>query len=719
MVKSKNKTMVPGFHVVIEDDIQQTQQLVNLKNVVTIYAPMPEQMKSYDEDGNLELYYIEPNKPMIISSPDEAVETLAVTDLPLTREVQNIIRLIPNGSNIALVRIVKRNGETPNLDSLSEMYEALDFAFEETEQFPAKEIICAGMSLDSMVAVDSTKPLVETTINGQETDHYKLGESVKDVIPYGTIDEITDIKQFKIAIEAGRVAESTKETANDDAAFNTFVFTVDGKPAKMVAAPTSDLETVDSTKLDAKLTAVLSYTGDNAGKKEIGVTSFKVGGDGEDTKGRELIKLVDGNDISMRETIGDSFKTGSKTTDVKLQILKPIRLFVEDSIVVELEQTEFLIKAKQPEAGDALKEITSAFVTKLPDNASLLRRYLLHVHKITSFQNNCFAYLSPKPPKSLSNKDVEEYKERAGALYEKVREQAKFLSSTGEVLDLGRYLSVPLGVNMYDGIGGIVGFPQARVSTIEDSKVITKKVTSSFKKGDIVEVYSHDKMDVLVHRSRVKSVGISKINTAEITLMEPVPTEITKSRNPVYIMNVNNKDFNGTYLARQWSNVCNNAGVDRSPAGLAWPGECQLRWNQRQLNYLDYRKFAVLQQEHGSSIGAVSRSHLMTVPGNNRYQKWESMRATYELIEGAKAIAMPYKGKRISDGVDLALIRTEIEDGVFKPAIGRFITPSYELKLALMKVKNPNKLQEKALWITFTVVEIETLEAIRMRVRLN
>lgn len=99
--------MLPGFHVTIEDDIQKVQEAINLKDLILIYAVMPEQMKSYNEDGELEPYYLEPNKLMLISSPEEAIETLSITDLPLTREVQNIIRLIPNGANIGIVRIVK------------------------------------------------------------------------------------------------------------------------------------------------------------------------------------------------------------------------------------------------------------------------------------------------------------------------------------------------------------------------------------------------------------------------------------------------------------------------------------------------------------------------------------------------------------------------------------------------------------------------------------
>ena len=85
-------------------------------------------------------------------------------------------------------------------------------------------------------------------------------------------------------------------------------------------------------------------------------------------------------------------------------------------------------------------------------------------------------------------------------------------------------------------------------------------------------------------------------------------------------MNINNKDFKGNYLARQYSNICREAGVERSPAGLIFPGECQLKFSEKQLQLLDSLKFCVLQQEQAQTVGSVSRSQLMT-SYDNVFQK--------------------------------------------------------------------------------------------------
>ena len=111
---NKKNTMLPGFYVNIEDTNQSKPAEVKLKDVYTIFGILSEKMKTRDEDGEIEEVFIEPNEPIMLSSAQEAIETLENNSLVLTREIKNIIRLIPDGSNIAVVRIVKRNGDEPD-----------------------------------------------------------------------------------------------------------------------------------------------------------------------------------------------------------------------------------------------------------------------------------------------------------------------------------------------------------------------------------------------------------------------------------------------------------------------------------------------------------------------------------------------------------------------------------------------------------------------------
>ena len=197
---------------------------------------------------------------------------------------------------------------------------------------------------------------------------------------------------------------------------------------------------------------------------------------------------------------------------------------------------------------------------------------------------------------------------------------------------------------------------------------------------------------------------------------EPVPSEISTGLNPKYIMNINNKDFNGNYLARQYSNICREAGVDRSPAGLIFPGECQLKFSDKQLQLLDSLKFCVLQQEQAQSVGSISRSQLMT-SYDNVFQKIDTLNVVYKLIQDSKDILMPYKGKRINEGTELALIKTELEDTVFKPAVNEFIMPNYNVNLILGRLTQPNGVKERTMFMDFSITEIETLQNIRMNVK--
>ena len=672
-------TMLPGFYLTIEDNQTTAQNTAPLQNVYLIYAIMSELMRTEDSEGNIEEVYVEPNKPLVISDSNEAIKTLEVSDLVLNREVKNIIKLIPSGedTSIALVRIVKRDGESPNPESLVEMYEALDFAFENTENFPAKEIIVAGLSLDNAVALNPKEIEKVKVVDNKNLEFVSLVDKVENASGSG---EILKPRKFELSLEVTRVNESLEETK--DGVYNSFEFKIDGALAKAIK------EEEEGKLVDAKAVAVMQYDGVE-GSKTASVQSVT-------TELPAQIKLAE--------------------TTLTLTLSKDIKVKVDDETVVVLKAGDIVAKAIKPTDNEG-SLVATVEVQRAADNADILTRIMQHNATITATQNNCMTFLSPEPPKNNSPKAREEYVERCLSLHTKMRDRLSTINANGKKVDLGMFLTIPVGVNMYDGLGGVTGYPQARISTISKNKIITKKTTTAFEVGDIVEVYTHNKLDQISFQANVESVGISDVDTTEITLDKEVPVELTSSITPKYIMNINNKDFKGTYLSRQWSNVCNQVGVTRSPAGITWNGECQMRFSEKELLALDANKFCVVQQEQGKTTGFVSRSQLMTGT-TSQFQKIETLKTIYDLTEKCKNVVMPYRGERIDDGTDLALIKTEIEDVAFKPAVGVYITSGYELKLSLKHLTNPNGQKEKALYIDYTVKEIETLALIRITARL-
>ena len=552
------------------------------------------------------------------------------------------------------------------------MYEALDFAFENLENFQTREIILAGISLDNAVALDPNKVQVKEIKNSFE----EFDKIIKGVFPYNTTAGITVDKKFDLEIKGTKSANSAGET--DDGVHDTFEIKINGQTAKVI--------TEDGSK-DFKFNAELTYTGVTGSK------TYTINSQSEELKDYIELKVESGKLIA--------------------EIKKDMMLKLDDETIVRLKDGKFNVKSDERTKTEVISEYN---IVKLSDDASILRRTLIHNLKITTTQNPCYTFLSPIPPKSLSKKDIEAYVERCQTLKEKIREQSTITDNKGKRIDLGKFLSVPVGVNQYDGLGGLSGFPQAKIATINNDKVITKKATTSFAIGDKVEVYTHNKLDVLIHSTTVKKVVINDTNSVEITLNEPVPSEISTGLNPKYIMNINNKDFNGNYLARQYSNICREAGVDRSPAGLIFPGECQLKFSDKQLQLLDSLKFCVLQQEQAQSVGSISRSQLMT-SYDNVFQKIDTLNVVYKLIQDSKDILMPYKGKRINEGTELALIKTELEDTVFKPAVNEFIMPNYNVNLILGRLIQPNGVKERTMFMDFSITEIETLQNIRMNVK--
>lgn len=674
-------TMLPGFYLTIEDNQTTAQNTAPLQNVYLIYGVMSELMKTEDSEGNIEEVYIEPNKPLVISDSNEAIKTLEVSNLVLNREIKNIIKLIPSGedTSIALVRIVKRDGESPNPKSLVEMYEALDFAFENTENFPAKEIIVAGLSLDDAVSLNPKIIEKVKVVDSKNIDFVALVDKVTNATGSG---EILKPRSFEITLEVTRVNESLSETK--DGIYNSFEFKIDGIPAKAL----KDGEEESGTLVDAKAVAVMQYDGVE-GSKTATVQSVTT-------------------ELPAQITKDDSTLTLKLTKDIKIK--------VDDETIVILKSGDIVAKALKPTDHEG-SLVSTIEIQRAADNADILTRIMQHNATITATQNNCMTFLSPEPPKNNSPKSREEYVERCLNLQTKMRDRLSTINSKGKKVDLGMFLTVPVGVNMVDGLGGVTGYPQARISTISKNKVITKRITTSFEIGDIVEIYTHDKLEQISFQASVESVGISNVDTTEITLDKEVPVELTSSITPKYIMNINNKDFKGTYLARQWSNVCHEVGVTRSPAGITWNGECQMRFSEKELLALDSKKFCVVQQEQGKNTGFVSRSQLMTGT-SSQFQKIETLKTIYDLTEKCKNVVMPYRGERIDDGTDLALIKTEIEDVAFKPAVGVYITSGYDLKLSLKQLTNPNGQKEKALFIDYAVKEIETLALIRITARL-
>jgi len=277
-------------------------------------------MKSTDEFGDIEETYIEPNNPIIISSAEDAIETLETTNLVMTREVRNIIRLIPSGSNIALVRIVKRNGDTPDLNSLADMYEALDYAFEATENLASREIIVAGLSLDDMLALDPNKVQVK-----ELKDQFKdFQELVKSVSAYNSTLGITVDKKFDLSIKGTKSTVSTGEAT--DGVHDTFEVLINDETAKLI--------TEDGVK-DFKFGADVSYSG-VAGSKTLAVTNQT-------------------GDLSTYVSISVD------NNELKIDVLKELMVKVDNDTVVRIKEGSFKVKPEHKTKTEVLEKLMKKF----------------------------------------------------------------------------------------------------------------------------------------------------------------------------------------------------------------------------------------------------------------------------------------------------------------------------------------------------------------------
>lgn len=677
-----NKTL-PGFQLLIEDNQTPAVEIPALKDVYVIYTVLPELMKYKDEDGNIYDKYIEPNKPLLIANGglNDAIQTLELSDLALTRKVRNMLSLMPQGATIALCRLVTRDGEQPNEEDLVSMNEAIDFAFEMTENYPMKEFYVAGISLDKSVALVPNE--FSTVLRTDEDTVFEPNEvkaMIKNILTYNGSDKVTASKNADIAVSIERTAESLTEP-NGKGIFNKFAVTVNGTQAMITKE--------DGTLVPYIVTFEIDYTDPDAP-----VVSRTVAPDG-----------VTASMLIVDQTLS-------------ISLIGDVKLVLDDQTVIAFGGNTLSINSLGiADVGVTSKSEVAFTARKISATADILGRILAHNAVITATQNNCLTFMSPEPPKNSSAKAIAEYVDRVEALYDKVRERC-VITKNGNKQDAGMFLSVPVGVNRIDGIGGIYGFPQSTIATLEGNKIVTQKLTSSFAIGDLVEVFSNNKLDIEMVSAKVTGVSLSANGTTEITIDKTIPLNVISTKSPKYIMNVNNKDFDGAYMAIQYSNICNQVGVKRSPAGVAWPGECQVMFSESQKNRLNAKKYAVVMQKYGTVQGEVDKSQLMTGV-TSQFQDYENIATVYDLVKGAKAIGMSYKGKRLNEGTDIALIKNEIEGQVFNPAVGTFIYPGYSLELSMKHLQAPNGKREKALFIKFEVREIETMKLLRMVARLS
>lgn len=668
---------LPGFLLTIEDNAPVAEALPIQTDIYMIYAVLPETMKYVDEEGNTYDKYIEPNTQLIVANAErnETLETLKLSNLELTREVRNMISLMPNDVNISLCRIVMRNGNSPDPENLIEMYEALDFAFEETENLPIKEIYCAGVSLDKAVSI-KPNTLTKRVVEKSNVEVENLETFIVDIKSL-TGSNLTVSKATELEV----LVEKAGASATQEGGVYNKVSVYLGETIAKIRKGTELVDFIVDCTVD--------YTNPDA---------------------------PDFTNVLAPEGVTANFSIAEQKMVITLA--GEVELYLDETTVVKVNSLA-LNTANLGKTPEDLLKATSvrAYVAKTSVDADILTRVLNHNKVITATQNNCLTFMSPEPPRNQSKKAVEEYVNRCVELAQKVRTKT-LATANGKKVDLGMYLSVPVGVNKLGDIGGLYGFYQTTITTATTNKVITKKPTSLFEVGDLVEVYSHNKLDILSIRAKVTDVRISENDTTEITLDKEVPQNIMQTTTPKYIMNVNNKDFNGNYMAIQYSNVCKQVGVNRSPAGIVWNGECQLKFSAKQIDLMDSEKLCVLSLRNGTTQGEISKSQLMTGV-QSQFQDYENVATVYALASGCKTIGMKYKGERLKESTDLALIKNEIETAVFIPATNKYIYPGYDLKLTTKKIANASGKKEKALFIEFTVTEIETMKLLRITARIN
>lgn len=278
-----------------------------------------------------------------------------------------------------------------------------------------------------------------------------------------------------------------------------------------------------------------------------------------------------------------------------------------------------------------------------------------------------------KPPES---NDPEELIKYANALVElpKFKRGFKKRLSASKEIDLGMFLSVVVGSQKVNGIGGVSNFPQVRVFDYEranggagEIKPFTDKLfieyTDAFRTGMNVELRTYVGVKSVVLKARVLSTKIV-LGKTMLTLDTMIDTAMFDLNGfDVMIANVDSKDKTGSYTAAVFA-VKAYGEKDRSPVAQELPGMCDINFPGEAQRILLTNRFTVVNVDPVSGKGIVVDCPLMTRIDSD-FKERSQIGCVLYFLKRLREVANSKKGKKFPQKEQKVLFEDEMRD-IFK-----------------------------------------------------
>ena len=426
---------------------------------------------------------------------------------------------------------------------------------------------------------------------------------------------------------------------------------------------------VNKGNIKEEITSVRILTGASEGEDYFSpvvsgssIVSFKVNAVNKVTD-----ILVD-DILTERVGIATVAGKGTVTTEkVVVELAEKVNLIIDKGTVIV---PEGIVEGKyfdQNSDGVSKSEFEISYV---PVGSEPIAKSLEYAQQLTKSLSETLVVWGVKPPTSNDPKELIKYAQNLCNVPKFKRGFKKRISASKEV-DMGMFLTVVVGSQKSNGIGGVSNFPEVRVIDFErtnggsgEHKRLTDKVfvslTNAIKPGMNIEIKTYVGVKLKVESFSVLSVK-DILGKTMVTLDKTIDTSVFSLSNfDVIISLVDTKDRKGSYTSALFACIA-NAEKDRAPVAKELQGVCDITFPSSAIKMLLDNKFTVISADTATKKGEIVDCPLMTRKDSD-FQDRSQIGCVLYFLNKLRTVANAKKGKKFPLKEQKVLFEDEMRD---------------------------------------------------------
>ena len=229
-----NGYVVPGFYAVIEDyQLSTLETAQSLKeDAIIFFGDLPDFVYVPDEKSTdvnaVKRVRITPNTVLPVTDVNELINTLTgknildgiltqeQKDELLCRDMINVIKMseaLALEGKLAVVKIVKRDGNRPDVNNKFEVFQALENAYEKLGNVKASQIVPIGIAGDDDFISGNEKEPTMTITQSRENGAVVQEHIYNDAYSFTPVEKVSNLR-VELAFSNPEVLKHTGDTAD-------------------------------------------------------------------------------------------------------------------------------------------------------------------------------------------------------------------------------------------------------------------------------------------------------------------------------------------------------------------------------------------------------------------------------------------------------------------------------------------------------------------------